>query len=58
MTDEREAELLRAVRFLNDKGQVKGFRKQLARQNETETGRLTAALDDQERRVPWPPTDD
>lgn len=58
MTDEREAELLRAVRFLNDKGEVKGFRKQLERQNETATGRLTAALDDQERRVPCPLTDD
>ncbi len=58
MTDEREAELLRAVRFLNDKGEVKGFRKQLARQSETETGPLRLALDEQERRVPCPTTDD
>lgn len=58
MTDEREAELLRAVRFLNDKGEIKGFRKQLDRQGEKETGRITAALLDQERRVPWPLTDD
>lgn len=58
MTDEREAELLRAVRFLNDKGEVKGFRKQLDRQGEKATGRLTVALDEQERKVPWPRTDD
>lgn len=58
MTDEREAELLRAVRFLNDKGEVKGFRAQLVRQGERETGRITAALIDQEGKVPWPLTDD
>lgn len=58
MTDEREAELLRAVRFLNDKGQVKGFRKYLIDEGEMATGRLKSALDDQERRVPWPLTDD
>lgn len=58
MTDEREAELLRAVRFLNDKGQVAGFRKYLADQGETPTGPLKAALDDQERSVPCPTTND
>lgn len=58
MNEEREAELLRAVRFLNDKGQVKGFRKYLADQGETPTGPLKAALDEQERKVPCPLTDD
>ncbi len=58
MTDEREAELLRAVRFLNDKGEVKGFRKQLDRQDEKATGRLLVALADQEAKVPCPTTDD
>ena len=58
MTDEREAELLRAVRFLNDKGEVKGFRAYLVSQNEKATGRLIVALDDQERKVPCPLTDD
>lgn len=58
MTDEREAELLRAVRFLNDKGEVKGFRKYLISQSETITGALNRALIDQEGRVPCPLTDD
>lgn len=58
MTEDREAELLRAVRFLNDKGEVKGFRKYLASQGETETGAIRAALDEQERKVPCPLTDD
>jgi hypothetical protein len=44
VTDEREAELLRAVRFLNCKGEVQGFLRYLESQNETMTGPLQAAL--------------
>lgn len=58
MTDEREAELLRAVRFLNDKGEVRGFRMYLISQSETITGALDRALLNQEERVPCPLTDD
>ena len=58
MTEEREAELLRKVPSLRDKGQVKGFRKYLVDEGEIETGRLKAALDQQERKVPCPLMDD
>ncbi len=44
MTHEREAELLRAVRFLKCRGEVEGFRAYLAEQNETMTGRLREDL--------------
>lgn len=51
MTDEREAELLRAVRFLNCKGEVQGFRRWLETENEKMTGKLEAAVDAQEEKV-------
>ena len=44
ISEAREAELLRAVPTLHCKGQIEGFRAQLADQGEKPTGALEAAL--------------
>lgn len=51
MTEARESELLRAVPTLRCKGQIEGFRAQIAEQGETLTGAITAALAKQEERI-------
>ena len=51
MDDARERHLLTQVSTLRCKGQIEGFRKMLADQGETITGRLMAALVDRERSV-------
>lgn len=51
MTDAREAHLIRMARTLRCKGEIAGFRAQLADQGETVTGRLQVALVERERAV-------
>jgi len=51
MTESRERELLRAVPTLRCKGQIEGFRAQLAEQGETPTAALYQALLKQSERV-------
>lgn len=51
MDDTRERELIRAARTLRCKGEIEGFRQQLAAQGETPTGPLNAALLERERDV-------
>ena len=51
MTEAREAELIRAARTLRCRGEIEGFRAQLAAQGETLTGPLVAALLQRERAV-------
>jgi len=51
MTEARERELLRAVPTLRCKGQIEGFRSQMADQGEKPTGALEAALVRQAERV-------
>lgn len=49
MDDRREAHLIRMARTLRCKGQIEGFRAQLADQGETITGRPAVALVERER---------
>jgi hypothetical protein len=49
MNDARETHLIRMARTLRCKGEVAGFRAQLADQGETVTGALMAALVERER---------
>ena len=51
MTETRERELLRAVPTLRCRGQIEGFRAQLAEQGEKPTGALESALVRQAGRV-------
>lgn len=49
MTEIREAHLIRMARTLRCRGEIAGFRAQLAQQGETITGRLQLALAERER---------
>ena len=49
MTDARETHLIRMARTLRCRGEIEGFRQQIADQGETITGALMAALVDRER---------
>lgn len=51
MDDAREAHLVRMARTLRCKGEIAGFRKQLADQGEKPTGPLQVALLERERAV-------
>ena len=51
ISEAREADLLRAVPTLRCRGQIEGFRAQLADQGEKPTGALEAALVRQAERV-------
>lgn len=51
MDDTRERELIRAASTLRCRGEIEGFRKQLAAQGEKPTGALNAALLERERSV-------
>ncbi len=51
MDESREAHLVRMARTLRCKAEIAGFRKQLADQGETITGRLQVALVERERAV-------
>ena len=49
MTDARETHLIRMARTLRCRGEIEGFRQQIADQGETITGALMAALVDRDR---------
>ena len=51
MTEARERELIRAAGTLRCKGEIEGFRAQMAEQGEQPTGALAAALVKQEGRA-------